>query len=60
MTIDTTNYALVTTDGPNSVRVMNPGHLVRMTKKQALAVAAWLIVIDGAELADALRAVENT
>jgi hypothetical protein len=63
MAIDTTNYALVTVDGSDHVRVQNPWHLVRMTKQQALAVAAWLIVmtgIDGEELADALRAVQNT
>lgn len=61
--IDTTNYALVTVDGSEHVRVQNPGYLLRMTKREALAVAAWLIVttgIDGGELADALRAVENT
>ena len=41
MAIDTTNYALVTED-KGKIRVMNPSHLVNMSKQEALAVAAFL------------------
>lgn len=43
--IDVGNYVRVCVTGEGEISIANPSHCLRMTKDQALRVAAWLVAI---------------
>lgn len=64
MEIETANYALIAVNG-DKITALNPMALVRMSKQEALSVAAWLVALadestDNSDFQAVLKAVQST